>query len=94
MPRTSAYQARIRTDSGDNQAILLFDDGALVAILVELADVSHGDRRGEWIVESVFGLYQARSRTSFPSASDAAGWVTDNINHRAFVLDRPLDRIC
>jgi hypothetical protein len=83
---TSAYKIRIRTDSADSNAFMLLDDGELVAILVELADESHGDARGRWAIEAVFGLSPGRHPESFDSALDAAGWIGQHICHKTFEL--------
>ncbi len=90
MSPTSAYQSRIRTDSDDSNGVLLIDNGELVAILVELADEIHGDQRGHWVIETTFGLQRTRGPKTFARASDAADWVSENINQRAFVLSFPL----
>lgn len=83
---TSAYKIRIRTDSADNNAFMLLDDGELVAILVELADESHGDARGRWAIEAVFGVSPGRHPEAFDSASDAARWIGRNICRKPFEL--------
>ena len=83
---TSAYKLRIRTDSADSNALMLLDGGELVAILVELADESHGDGRGQWIVETTFGLDSARRPGPFACAADAANWISQHICHRPFLL--------
>jgi hypothetical protein len=69
---------RIRTGSADNNALMLLEHGELVAILVELADESHGDARGQWVIEAVFGLGPGRRPQTFASASDAARWVGEH----------------
>lgn len=86
MPTTSAYKIRIRTDSADSNALLLLDEGELVAILMELADEGHGDRRGQWIVETVFGLNPGARPGFFPCAADAAGWIGEHVCKRPFLL--------
>lgn len=83
---TSAYKMRIRTGSGDNNALLLLDDGELVALLVELADEGHGDARGRWAIEAVFGLSPSRHPESFVTARDAAKWIAEYICHKRFEL--------
>ena len=83
---TSAYKIRIRTDSADNNALLLLGDGELVAILVELADESHGDARGQWIIESTFGLSPGGRPGPFGSADEAAEWISQNICQQPFML--------
>lgn len=84
--RTSVYRLRVRTDSADENALLLLADNELVAILVELADEGHGDERGNWMIEKTFGLGHARVPEIFSSASDAAGWVAENISNLPFLL--------
>lgn len=86
MSPTSAYKIRIRTDSADSNALMLLDDGELVAILVELADESHGDGRGQWIIETTFGLNPGRRPGPFACAADAANWIGQHICHQPFVL--------
>lgn len=90
MSRTSAYKVRIRTDSADSNALLLLDDGELVAVLVELSDCSHGDACGQWVVETTFGLDHGRLPEPFACAADAASWISRHMGDRPFVLDRPI----
>lgn len=87
---TSAYKIRIRTDSADSNACLLLEGGQLVAILVELADESHGEERGKWVIETIFGLNQGRRPQSFACAADAADWVGEHVCSRPFLLEHPL----
>ena len=84
--RTSAYRLRIRTDSADDNALILLSDSQLVAIIVELADESHGDERGKWTVETIFGLANGRYPRNYASAGDAADWVSDHLGLRPFIL--------
>ncbi len=86
MSPTSAYRVRIRTDSADENALLLLAGGQLIAILVELADAGHGDERGKWAVETMFGLKHQRVPKNFASAADAAFWVSDHICQKPFLL--------
>jgi hypothetical protein len=81
---------RIRTDSADNNALLLLDDGELVAILVELADETHGDARGQWIIESTFGLSPGGRPGPFGSADEAAEWISQHVCQRRFILDQDI----
>lgn len=76
MPPTSAYKLRIRTDSADGNALMLLDGGELIAILVELADECHGDGRGQWVIETTFGLDPGRRPELFACAADAANWIS------------------
>jgi hypothetical protein len=93
MPRTSAYSLNIGTDSDDAHAIILLAEGALVAVLVQLGDESHGDARGRWIIEATFGLINLRLPDSFPSCENAAAWVSSNICGTPFVLGDALTQL-
>lgn len=86
MSQTSAYKTRIRTDSADSHALILLNDGELVAILVELADESHGVDRGKWIIETTFGLHPGRRPEPFADAAQAAYWISEQICGRPFDL--------
>ena len=65
---------------------MLLDDGELVAILVELADESHGEDRGKWNVETTFGLNSGHRTEPFANAAAAASWISEHISHRPFDL--------
>ena len=93
MSRTSVYQSRIRTDSADTQALILLAGGELVAILVALDDEIHGDDRYKWTIETVFGIGHHRPPHVFPTAADAAAWVSGNVCHLPFRLDDPIPQI-
>lgn len=86
MSLTSAFQMKIRTDSSDENGILLLAGGQLVAILVELADESHGEERGKWAIEATFGVDGRRHPSSFATAADAADWVSNYICEHPFSL--------
>jgi len=81
----SAYRVGIRTNSDDDKAVLLLADGQIVAVLVELADEGHGDERGNWVVEAIFGLHHNRIPQSFPSAEDAAAWISAHLGREPFM---------
>lgn len=87
MSRNSAYSLQIGTDSEDADAIILLANGALVAVLVELSDESHGEDRGKWTIEALFGLRNGRIPDNFPSRESAAAWVSDNICSQPFNMD-------
>lgn len=86
MARTSAFRLRIRTDSSDSNGLLLLVDGELVAILVELMDECHGAARGHWVIESIFGMNTGRRAGVFPSAEEAAKWISGEIHSERFQL--------
>lgn len=93
MARTSAYDLQIGTDSEDANATILLADGALVAVLVELSDESHGDDRGRWVVEATFGLRNGRIPESFPSRESAANWISSNICGAPFLIGNETPRL-
>lgn len=72
---------------------MLLDDGELVAILIELADECHGDDRGQWIIESTFGVTESRRAGKFGSADEAADWISQHICRRPFALGRDVTEI-
>lgn len=86
MAQNSAYKIRIKTDSGDHNALMLFYEGELVAILVELADECHGAARGRWTIEATYGLHLERSPATFASAEDAAAWIGQRSGQPGFCL--------
>lgn len=83
---TSAYRVGIRTHSADENAVLLLAGGKLVAILVELADEGHGDERGKWVIEMIFGVDHDRIPNSFPSSAQAATWMSTYVGGKPFML--------
>ncbi len=66
--------------------MLLLTGGKLVAILVELADEGHGEERGNWVVEMIFGVNNDRVPGSFLSAAEAADWVSRQVGGKSFML--------
>jgi hypothetical protein len=90
---TSAYRLKIRTNSADDNALILLSGGHLVAILVELADECHGDERGKWAVEIIFGTGSGQARGNFVSAGDAADWVSEQGGHHRFELHDNVEQL-
>jgi|TARA_R100000501_G_scaffold14813_2_gene26889 hypothetical protein len=70
----SFKQIDINTGSQDTHGMLVLSAGRLVAVLCRLDDVAHGDKRGTWHVETVFGMRQMPPET-FPNLDSAAEWV-------------------
>jgi hypothetical protein len=87
MLRSSAYKLRIRTDSADSEGILLLADGELVAILIKLADESHEQDRGKWVIETLFGINPLNPPALFDTADHAAAWVSQHVSQTAYALD-------
>lgn len=93
MSGTSVYQSRIRTDSADTRALILLAGGELVAILVALDDEVHGENRHKWAIDTLFGIVHHRAPDHFPSAAEAAAWVSEHICHLPFRLGDPIPEI-
>lgn len=90
MSRTSVFKIQVRTGSDDKNALLLLEGGELVAILVELADESHGDARGNWVIETTFAPYPGGRPGAFPSAAHAADWISRNVCKWPFILGQDI----
>ena len=73
---------RIATGSSDEDGVLLFADGRLVAIVVRLSDPSHGNMRGHWYLEWAFGdSYCAPCPEPFPDVEAAEEWLIRHSDH-------------
>jgi hypothetical protein len=65
---------RVATSSEDSDGQLVFADGFLVAVLVQLAG-QHGADAGMWFLEVGFGLTAVRSAPLFLDLDVAQDWV-------------------
>jgi hypothetical protein len=68
---------RVATGSDDENGLLAYADGRLVAVLVHLSEL-HDDLSGAWFLEAVFGLRES-SRT-FPNLESAKEWLRDTVH--------------
>jgi hypothetical protein len=69
---------KMRTNSKDENAVLVLSDGSLVAILVRLDDPMHGSARGRWHLEAHFDHVPATGRL-FENVDEAEAWVEKQI---------------
>jgi len=70
----------VATDSDDRYGMLLLADGELVAVLVRLADDTHGASiRGHWYMEAGFGLAESHRGSLFLSLDEASQSITDRL---------------
>ncbi|MEP7130886.1 MAG: hypothetical protein ABI770_07140 [Sphingomicrobium sp.] len=83
----SAFKVRINTHTADTSAIILLADGVLIGVVSELLDECHGPERGKWVIETAFGNDVQSHGTTFPSASDAANWLSARVAGGMFKLD-------
>lgn len=65
----------VDTQSRDEEGILVFWEGKLVALLICLADECHGDLRGQWFPEMLLGALGGRRPGLFESKTAALAWV-------------------
>ncbi len=59
----------------DEEGMLVFVDGRLVAVLVQLSD-THEDMAGEWFLETGYGALSGPDHPVFPSLGAAREWVS------------------
>lgn len=86
MSQTSAYKVRVNTQTDDTKALILLANGALIGVLVELADECHGADRGKWAIEVALGIDDKTGVAPFESASDAADWLSCQLSCGPFKL--------
>ena len=64
----------IATGSQDTESLLVFADGLLVAVLVQLSD-DHDDAAGMWFLEAGFGPVADPSPPTFADLEEAQDWI-------------------
>ncbi|KQO55893.1 hypothetical protein ASG60_08810 [Methylobacterium sp. Leaf469] len=65
---------QVATGSSDSESRLVFDDGFLVAILVQLC-AQHGDQAGRWFLEAGFGRVEHANPPTFADLDVAQDWI-------------------
>ena len=66
--------ARVATGNDDSDGQLVFADGSLVAVLVQLSG-QHGADAGMWFLEAGFGLIAVMSAPLFVDLDAAQSWI-------------------
>lgn len=76
MTMTIEFKA-VTLDSGthDNQGMLVFRDGRLMAVLSCLSDI-HGAKEGQWFVEMTFTAECELTGQTFGSLGEAEIWAS------------------
>ena len=70
----------IRVGVGDDgEGRLVYADGALAAVLVQLGPI-HGARTGWWFLEAGFGRLDGPSPPAFPDLAVARGWIQQRLD--------------
>jgi hypothetical protein len=62
----------------DDEGRLVFADGRLVAILVELSPM-HGDMAGQWFLELAFDALDHPGEMTFATLDTAREWIADQM---------------
>jgi hypothetical protein len=65
---------QVVTGSSDTESHLVFSEGFLVAVLVQLSD-DHEDRSGMWFLEAGFGPVDHPDPPAFADLDDAQSWI-------------------
>jgi len=69
---------QVATGSDDTESQLVFVDGFLVAVLVQLSE-EHGDEAGQWFLEAGFGPADDPSQPKFADLNAAQDWITQRL---------------
>ncbi|MHC2088895.1 hypothetical protein [Methylobacterium sp. CM6244] len=65
---------QVATDSNDTESHLVFADGFLVAILVQLSE-QHEHEAGKWFLEAGFGRVHHQNAPKFANLDVAQDWI-------------------
>lgn len=75
--------ARVATfQQGGEQGLLVWADGRLVAVLVQLSD-AYGEDTGKWHLEAAFGRVAHPSADIFADLDEAQAWIEDRLRRAA-----------
>jgi hypothetical protein len=69
---------QVATGSDDQESRLVFQEGFLVAVLVQLSE-DHGSDAGKWFLEVGFGRVDDPNPPTFADLEEAQGWILDQL---------------
>lgn len=69
---------QVTTGSKDTENHLVFVDGFLVAVLLQLSD-EHGYEAGRWYLETGFGRVDDPHRPTFADLHEAQAWIEQRL---------------
>lgn len=69
---------QVATGSQDTESHLVFSDGFLVAVLVQLSH-EHEDEAGRWYLEAGFGRVDDPHPPTFADLNEAQVWIADQL---------------
>ena len=70
---------RVWTGSDETESHLVFDDGFLVAVLVQLGEEHEADV-GRWFLEAGFGRVDDPNPPTFVNLDAAQAWITHRLD--------------
>ncbi len=73
---------RVDTASDDEQGLLVYAGGRLVAVLVLLQSEAHGSLRGSWCCEAGFGPCDPPAKQVFRTPAEAVAWIRERLAGR------------
>ena len=73
---------QVGTGSYDVDGQLVFADGLLAAVLVQLSGF-HEDIAGMWFLEAGFGLVSSATQPTFADLDEAQTWIEQRLAHAA-----------
>lgn len=71
---------QVGTGSYDTDGQLVFADGLLAAVLVQLSGF-HEDISGMWFLEAGFGLVSSANPPTFAGLDEAQTWIEQRLAH-------------
>ena len=70
-----SYQdVTLDNDTPDREAMLVFRDGRLLAVLTRLSDI-HGELAGHWFAEAVFETFASPLGPTFETLDHFEAWL-------------------
>ena len=76
---------KVATGSNDTVSNLVFADGFLVAVLVQLCE-EHEDEAGRWYLEAGFGRVQKQIPPTFANLEAAQAWIWEEITNTSGLI--------
>lgn len=81
MPNIEIQRIKVNTGVPDEDGALVFADGYLVAVLVQLSAVHH-HLEGQWFIELATGLTHSPPGAKFADLEGASDWVAAHVRQR------------
>lgn len=76
MSQILAYRVQLHTQPADENGVLLFLRGRLLACVVYLADVCYDELTGHWFIETAYGFAARELPETFSTLREAVAAIT------------------